>query len=127
MNFPLVYQYIIYCMYDMYPQIISLFSPFISVSDMELDLEGIDDDEIDRMLLRPDEISRKTQMWEKRKENIDWVKRQEEKAADELNNPEKLAKRQRQQRKRKLNRANNEGHKYVNYSTIFLFSKTIIM
>lgn len=85
-----------------------------SLSDAELDLEGIDDDEIDRMLLRPDEIVRKTEMWETRKENIEWLKRQEEKAADERNNPEKLAKRQRQQRKRKSNRNNHDTHTYVN-------------
>merc|ERR1719370_2015336 len=79
-------------------------------SDDELDLEGIDDDEICRLLLRPEEVKRKQDMWEKRKENIEWLKKQEEKAADDRKNPDKAAKRQRQQRKRKINRANQDGH-----------------
>ena len=73
-------------------------------------MEGIDDDEISRLLLRPDEVKRKQEMWEKRKENIEWLKKQEEKAADDRKNPDKAARRQRQQRKRKINRANQEGH-----------------
>merc|ERR1719466_690419 len=74
----------------------------------DLDLEGIDDDEIDRMILKPPEIKRKTEMWESQKDNIDWIKRQEEKAAEEKNNPEK-AKKIAQKRKRKQHTKTEHG------------------
>ncbi|CBY12764.1 unnamed protein product [Oikopleura dioica] len=65
--------------------------------DGELDLEGIDDDEISCMILNEAEVSRKTTMWENRKENKEWVKRQEEKRLEEASNPPK-AKRARKRR-----------------------------
>ena len=69
------------------------------------------------MLLRPDEVRRKKDMWEQRKENIEWQRKQEEKAQDERDNPEKAAKRQKQQRKRKINRSNQDSHKYASVVT----------
>lgn len=65
--------------------------------DGELDLEGIDDDEISCMILNDAEVSRKTKMWENRKENKEWVKRQEQKRLEEASNPPK-AKRARKRR-----------------------------
>lgn len=74
----------------------------------DLDLEGIDDDEIDRMILKPPEVKRKTEMWESRKDNIDWIKRQEDKAQEEKNNPEK-AKKMQQKRRRKQHTKTEHG------------------
>jgi hypothetical protein len=49
------------------------------------------------MILNEAEVSRKTKMWENRKENKEWVKRQEEKRLEEASNPPK-AKRARKRR-----------------------------
>ena len=55
-------------------------------------------------------------MWEKRKDNIEWEKKQIEKALDEKMHPEKADRKRKQARKRKHNQANKQEHRLSLYN-----------